>query len=167
MGAHHFKLDLVPRGHRPQCNEDGTYHGDFLLGFELSTDILQRLRSLLPKPNHWGNVEEFNSISEWGSDLRIWHADDGRIESVVMRYAPVGDPNEVLQKFVRIVKDAGCDLLVQSTFEIVPPEFDAVFAALRQHHAFRFLENPEGAIHEAARQNPENKLRGGQTSRET
>jgi hypothetical protein len=92
MGVYHFTVYVVPPGCRPVRNLDGTYEGSFLLGFAVPEPILQRFRSLLPKPNPWGPVEEFKSSAEWGSDLRIWHEDDGRIGEIVMRYAPVGDP---------------------------------------------------------------------------
>jgi hypothetical protein len=44
------------------------------------------------------------------------------------------------------VKDAGCELLVQTTSEVIPPEFERVFAALRDHRAFGFLSDPENVI---------------------
>ncbi len=114
MGVYHFTLCMIPSGRRPVRDPDGSCESSFLSGFGLSEAILERLRSLLPRPNHWGTVEEFCSSAEWGSDLRIWHEDDGEIRSVVFRFAPGGDPVQLLHTFVTIVKEAGCDLLVQT-----------------------------------------------------
>lgn len=150
MGVHHFTLYLIPSEGRPVKNLDGTYDGSFLAGFGLSEAILGRLRSLLPRPSHWGPVEEFCSSAEWGSDLRIWHEDSGEVRDVVFRFAPGGDPIQLLHAFIAIVKEARCDLLVQTSFEVVPPEFERVFKALRGHRAFRFLSDPGGVMKEAA-----------------
>jgi len=107
MGAHHFKLYLVPPGTRPLRDEDGEYEGAFLLGFDLPAGVVQRIRALLPNPRPWGGVDEFNSSSEWGSDVRIFHEDDGRVAEVAMRYAPAGDPIQVLREFVEVAKKRG------------------------------------------------------------
>jgi len=156
MGVHHFTLYMIPSGRRPLRNPDGTYESSFLSGFGLSGVILERLRSLCPKPNHWGPVEEFCSSAEWGSGLRIWHDDEGAIRDVVFRFAPGGDPVQLLHTFITIVKEAGCDLLVQTSFEVIPPEFERVFQMLRGHRAFRFLSDPEGVIKEAASETNQN-----------
>lgn len=156
MGVHHFTLYLVPPGSRPVRDSDGRYHSSFLHGFGLSAGILGRLRSLLPKPNHWGPVEEFCSSAEWGSDLRIWHEDDGEIGDIVFRFAPVGDPVQLLDAFITIAREAGCHLLVQTSFEVVPPDFERVFHALKSLRAFRVLSDPESVIQEAARETSEN-----------
>ncbi len=156
MGAHHFKLYVVPPGSRPVRDADGDYEGFFLLGFDLPAVVVQRFRSLFPNANPWGGVEEFNSPSPWGSDLRIFHEDDGRIAEVVMRYAPAGDPIQFLLAFVEAAKEAGCELLVETTGEVIPPDFERVVAALRTHRAFRFLRDPEGAIKQAADETNQN-----------
>jgi len=150
MGVHHFTLYVVPPGSHPVRNPDGTYESSFLLGCHLPEHILQRFRSLLPMPNPWGPVEEFNSSSEWGSDLRIWHEDDGTVDDIIMRYAPCGDSIQLMHNFLGIVKDAGCELLVPTSFEVIPPDLERVIGALRSHRAFRFLSDPETVIKEAA-----------------
>ena len=150
MGAHHFKLYVVPPGSHPTRGAEGEYDGFFLLGFDLEEVVVQRFRSLLPNANPWGKVEEFNSASQWGSDLRIFHEDDGRVAEVVMRYAPAGDSIQMLRAFIEVVKQAGCELLVETTGEVVAPEPEPVLAALRGHRAFRFPTDPQGAIKEAA-----------------
>ena len=156
MGAHHFTLYLVPPGSRPVRDAGGDYEGDFLLGFGLAAKVVQRLRALLPNPNPWGGVEEFNSASQWGSDLRIFHEDDGRVAEIVMRYAPVGDPIQVLREFVEVAKEAGCEVLVETSGEVIPPEFENVLPALHNHRAFRFLHDPESAIKQAADETNQN-----------
>lgn len=156
MGVHHFTLYMIPSGGRPVRNPDGTFDGSFLTGFALSEVILGRFRSLLPRPNHWGSVEEFCSSAEWGSDLRIWHEDGGEVRDIVLRFSPGGDPIQLLHTFITIVKEARCDLLVQTSFEVIPPEFERVFQTLRSHRAFRFLSNPEGVIKEAASETNQN-----------
>jgi hypothetical protein len=150
MGAHHFTMYVIPSGVQPSRNSDGTYDSSFLTGYRISEDVLGRLRSLLPSPNHWGPVEEFCTSVQWGSDLRIWHDDDGQVRDVVFRYSPAGDPVELLHLFITIVKEAGCDLLVQTSFEVISPEFDRVFRTLQSHRAFRFLSDAQGVIKEAA-----------------
>ncbi len=151
MGAHHFKLDLVPPGVVPSRDGDGSYTGDFLVSFPIPDSIVQRLRALFDKTSHWGRVEEYASDKEWGSDLRIVRTDDRRISDVVFRFSPVADPEEKLREFIAIARDAGCRLLVESEGVVVAPEFDEVFQTLRTHHAFRFVSDPKGAILEAAR----------------
>jgi hypothetical protein len=150
MGAHHFKLHMVPPSSRPIRDADGDYTGDFLLAFDLSDDVVTRLRTLLPKPNHWGEVEEFNSVSDWGSDLRISHAQGGRISDITMRYAPAGDSFDILHAFIEIVRAAGCELLVDSTGEVIPPDVGLVETAVRGHPAFQFMSDPHGAVIKAA-----------------
>jgi hypothetical protein len=150
MGAQHFTLHMVLSGANPKRDANGDYAGDFLLPIAVSEGTVASLRALLPKPNHWGKVEEFNSAHDWGSDLRIYHAEDGRISDIVMRYAPAGDSIETLRTFVDIIRAAGCQVLVESSGEIIPADFDLVEAALSNHRAFRFLKDPLGTIIEAA-----------------
>jgi hypothetical protein len=152
MGAHHFKLYVIPPGSRPARGADGDYVGGFLLAFDVPDDAVRRLRALLPRPNHWGDVEEFNSASDWGSDLRISHEPGGKISDITMRYSPAGDSFDVLRMFVEIVRSAGCELLVDSTGEAIPPLFERVETILRSHRAFRFVIDPKGAIIEAGKE---------------
>jgi hypothetical protein len=84
------------------------------------------------------------------SSIRIFRKGDGRISDVVMRYSPSGDPIGTLRAFVEAVSDAECEILVDSTGEVLPPDFDRVQTALREHSAFRFLSDPHAAIREAA-----------------
>jgi hypothetical protein len=152
MGAHHFKLHVIPPGSRPTRDADGDYSGGFLLAFDVPDDVVRRLRTLLPRPNHWGCVEEFNSASDWGSDLRISHEQSGKISEITMRYSPAGDSFDILRMFVEIVRSAGCELLVDSTGEVIPPDFERVETVLRSHRAFRFMGDPRGAIREAGKE---------------
>jgi hypothetical protein len=152
MGAHHFKLYVIPPGSRPTRDANGDYSGDFLLTFDVPDDVVRRLRTLLPKSDHWGDVEEFNSENAWGSDLRIFHEPDGKISDITMRYSPAGDPLDILRMFVEIVKSAGCDLLVGSTGEATPPDVERVETALRSHRASRFTSDPRDAIIEAGKE---------------
>ena len=99
-----------------------------------------------------GAVEEFNSASEWGSDVRIYHEEDGSIGDIAMRFAPVADSLDTLRAFVEVAKDAGCDIVIDSSTEVLPSEFDVVSAALRKHCAYRFISEPESAIKEAAKE---------------
>ena len=152
MGAHHFKFHLLPAGVRVTRDADGDLPGDFLVGHKIPPSVVSKLRTILPKPNHWGAVEEFNSASEWGSDLRIYHEEDGSIGDIAMRYAPVADSLDTLRAFVAVAKEADCDLVIDSSAEIIPADFDAVSAALVKHRAYRFVTDPESAIKEAAKE---------------
>jgi hypothetical protein len=151
MGAYHFKLYMFPPGSRPTRDADGDYPGGFLLTFDTPDDVVRRLRTLLPSPNHWGDVEEFNSESDWGSDLRIYHEQGGKISDIIMRFSPAGDSFDLLRKFVEIVKSARCELLVDSTGEVLPAEIQSIETAVRNHRAFRFMTDPRGAIIEAGK----------------
>ena len=53
MGAHHYKLEVVPR--RSWLDENP----------------LDSLRILIPNDKSWG-VEEYTSANNLGSDIRIW-----------------------------------------------------------------------------------------------
>ena len=152
MGAHHFKFYLLPAGARVTRDVNGDLPGDFLVGHKIPSSVVSKLRALLPRPNHWGAIEEFNSASEWGSDIRIYHEKDGSIGDIAMRYAPVADSLDTLRAFVDVAKDAACDIVVDSSTEVLPAEFDMVSAALRKHRAYRFIADPESAIKEAAKE---------------
>ncbi len=151
MGAHHFKLFLVPPGIQPLRDEEGIYVGDFLQSFQIADSIAERLRQIFRRTNHWGDVEEYVSGDAWGSDLSIVRSDDGSIAEVLFRYAPCADPIEKLREFVAIAQDAGCFLLEPSSDTIIAPDFEEVSRVLKAHHSFRFLSDPEGAIVEAAK----------------
>jgi hypothetical protein len=160
MGAHHFKVYFVPPGLIPVRDEQGWYAGDFLASFSIADSIVQRLRQIFTRTNHWGRVEEYLSDNEWGSDLRISRSDAGAISDVAFRYAACADPVEKLQLFVSIARDAGCSLFVFSSGAVVGTDFEEVFRELRAHHSFRFLSDPQGAIVEAASKIEDNKGRG-------
>jgi hypothetical protein len=150
MGAYHFKLYLVPAGVALSLDENRCAEGDLLKSFSVSDVIVQRLRGIFEKTNHWGDVEEYESAHEWGGDLRIWRSEEGQICDIEFRFAPVVDPIEKLREFVAIAKDSGCSLLEPSSNSMIAPDFDVVFQALRKHHSFRFLSDPKGALIEAA-----------------
>jgi hypothetical protein len=149
MGAHHFQLKFVPIGARLAWNAEGQREGWPLVSHDIPPAVAVKLRELLPKPNHWGSCEEFNSSHDWGSDLRIF-TEGGKIVEVGFRYSPGCDPVALLKSVVDLAKEAGCDLLVVSTREIIPADFESIVAALRAHRAFRFLSDPTGAIKETA-----------------
>lgn len=150
MGAHQFKLYFVPSGSVPIRDDDGCFEGDSLVGFPISDSIIQRLRRIFSKTKHWGDVEEYVSEHEWGGDLRIIRNDEGQIDEIEFRFAPIADPVEKLREFVAIAKDAGCFLLERPSGAVLAPDFETVFESLRSHQAFRFLSDPKGAIIEGA-----------------
>jgi hypothetical protein len=156
MGAHHFKFHLVPIGDTVVRNSAGERTGWLLINHTVSQDVVNKLRGLRPKMDRWGEVEEYVSLDDWGSDIRVFR-ENGKVADIGIRYAPNCDPVDLLRQFVEVAKEAGCDVLIDSTREIVPAEFEVVFAALRKHRAFRFLSDPKGAIIEAAN---ETKQRG-------
>jgi hypothetical protein len=149
MGAHHFHVKFLPVGVRPVWNAQGEREGWLLAHHDISPAVATALRGLLPNPNHWGDCEEFGSNHDWGSDIRIF-SEGGRIVEIGFRYSPGCDPVELLRSVVDLAKAAQCDLLVSSTRETVPADFEAVFDTLRKHRAFRFLSDPKAAIKEAA-----------------
>lgn len=159
MGAPHFKLCFVPSGLNPVRDEEGHFEGDSLVGFPISDSIVQRLRRIFTRTRHWGDVEEYVSESEWGGELRICRNDDGHIDEIELRFAPLADPVEKLREFVAIAKDAGCYLLEMSSGTVLAPDFIIVFESLRAHHSFRFLSDPEQAVIEAARKTKQDDLR--------
>lgn len=157
MGAHHFKLYFVPPGTTPTRDDEGDYEGNYLANFALTNSIVLRLRQIFKKSNHWGGVEEYVSDNKWGSDLRICRSEGGRIEDIVLRYAPVADLQEKLGEFVAIAKDAGCFLFQPTSGAVMAPDFAEVLHALHAHHAFKFISDPKGAIVDAAKKIDENK----------
>ena len=116
MGAHHFKLHLVPPGAFPLRDSEGSFEGDFLASFHMPNSVVSRLRSIFSTSTHWGGVEEFTSGNEWGSDLRIFRAGEGHITDIAFRYAPVADPLDTLREFVSIARELGC----HPTFSSIP-----------------------------------------------
>ena len=66
MGAHHYKLELLPpiaAGADPES--------DNLWVMQPADTLLVALRALLPKDTSWGGVEEFESEHDWGSDFEF------------------------------------------------------------------------------------------------
>ncbi len=110
--------------------------------------MLKELRTLLSNDTSWGDVEEYESDDDWGSDLRIWHQDeiDSPVLSIVLRYAPIEETITLLDRFLTLAENH--DMLVysrasQRTFE---PEWDQVVSKLKTTPAFQFLSDPERAF---------------------
>jgi hypothetical protein len=151
MGAHHFKICLVPADASVERDADGNYAGNFLASCPISNALCERFRNIFTKANHWGDVEEYVSNNEWGSDLRIWRSKDGEIEDITFRFAASSDPIEKLQAFIKIAKGAGCFLLLEASGKVVAPEFDTLLEILRTHHSYRFGADPNGTVVEASK----------------
>jgi hypothetical protein len=147
MGAHHYKLDLIPRS---AAHADAGAHD---WDEQPSAELLAGLRALLPSNKSWDDVEEFESSLAWGSDLRIWHDDSisGPVRSIEFRFAPAGDGFALLERF--LVLAAAHNLVVRSvrTSKVLEPKAEEVTADLKLTPAFKFLSDPSAAVIDAAR----------------
>lgn len=107
MGAHHYKLEVVPRRFIEQFSNpipmEIVYEGlQPWLDEKPDEKLLDSLRILLPNDKSWG-VEEYVSANDWGSDIRIWKEDE-IIENIVFRYSEIDDWNLMIS-FLNIVKE--------------------------------------------------------------
>jgi len=114
-----------------------------------SQRFLAVIRTLLPKDESWGETEEYVSAQEWGSDLRVWRT-DGKVCSVVFRFAPGADEWSLMSRFLALVREEKGLLLDPSTRVVFEPDEAAVLERLRTSRAMHFLRDPESAILAAA-----------------
>ena len=162
MGIHHFHLDAIPRaplerhldlGYSVSSIEDLEWSPD--KNEQPSPKFLSRLRELLPNNTSWGPVEEYVSDGDWSSDLRIWHGEEPRllspVESITFRFAPVGDPVELLHKYVNLVAEETCVLFSRELGAWFEPTIEIVTGNLEKSRAFRFTQDPHDALEELAR----------------
>ena len=151
MGVHHYQLALLPSAFADDAWDD-LWERDDLWSEQPPSALLRELRRLLPKETSWVPVEEFQSANEWGSDLRIWHDGqrDGPIESVVFRFAPVGDSQEVLERFLNTAARLGLLVYSRASGRILQPRIKIVERDLKQSTAYRFISDPGAALLEAA-----------------
>lgn len=151
MGAHHYQLALIPLAFADDASDD-IWERDDLWSEPPPSALLWELRSLLPKETSWGEVEEFESEADWGSDLRIWHAGqrDGPVESIVFRFSPVADGREVLERFLTTARRHGLFVYARASRCILQPRIENVERDLKQSTAYLFISDPGAALVEAA-----------------
>lgn len=84
--------------------------------------LLVAVRTLLPTEKSWpgGEVEEYVSAGDWGSDIRIWK-NAGRVWGITFRFSPVSDHWPLMQRFLAIAREEPCLLLEQRTGAIMEP----------------------------------------------
>src|SRR5262249_53681741 len=149
--AHHYQLALLPSAFADDASDD-LWEREDLWSEQPPSALLRELRRLLPKETSWGPVEEFESANEWGSDLRIWHdaQRDGPVESIVFRFAPVGDGQEVLERFLTTAARHGLLVYARASRCILQPRIEIVERDLKRSTAYRFFSDPGAALLEAA-----------------
>jgi len=128
MGAFHYKLEIVPKGFvgdPPLANVPLSEIQEGLSPWaELpppSVHFLAELRTLLPVNRSWGETEEYVSLNEYSSDLRIW-SDRGKVENIEFRFNAYADDWSLMQKFLAIVKAATCMLVETRSGAVLPPD---------------------------------------------
>ena len=162
MGIHHFEFDAIPRALLEHYLDLGNSVSSieeliWLPGQseQPSSMFLSQLRKLLPNDTSWGPVEEYESDSDWGSDLRIWHSEEPRllspVESITFRFAPVGDPVELLHKYVGLLAEETCVVFSREFGTWFEPTSEIVSKNLEKSRAFRFAQNPHSALDELAK----------------
>jgi hypothetical protein len=151
MGAHHYQLALLPRAFADDASDD-LWERDDLWSEQPPSALLRELRSLLPNETSWGEVEEFDTADDWGSDLRICHDGqrDGPVESIVFRFSPVADSREVLERFLTTAARHGLLVYARASRCILQPRIEIVERDLKQSTAYRFISDPGAALLEAA-----------------
>jgi hypothetical protein len=167
MGAHHFKLRMLPREHferfgspmpsvlaEEEIDRGESAEAGWWSSVQPSEQALARLRRLCPTNKTWGETEEYVTSETWGSDLRIWW-EHGRVWSVTFRFSPVADARTLLDQFVTIARDEQCLLLEVQTGSLFEPYDEIVTARLQSSRAMRFVRDPHRAIMEAARETPQ------------
>jgi hypothetical protein len=151
MGAHHYQLALLPSAFADDASDD-LWERDDLWSKQPPSTLLWELRRLLPKETSWGEVEEFQSEDDWGSDLRIVHDGqrDGPVDSIVFRFSPVADSREVLERFLTTARRHGLLVYTRASRCILQPRIEIVERDLKQSTAYRFISDPGAALVEAA-----------------
>jgi len=147
MGAHHYQLALLPSAFADDASDD-LWERDDLWSEQPPSALLRELRNLLPNETSWGEVEEFESADDWGSDLRIWHdcQRDGPVESIVFRFSPVADSREVLERFLTTAARHGLLVYARASRCILQPRIEIVEQDLKQSTAYRFISDPGAAL---------------------
>lgn len=159
MAIFHFKLEAVPRGALERYLEAGRPEGylEDVLGplgekDQPSREFLAELRLLLPKDTSWGSVEEYESGNEWGSDLRISHQDEPRLQTpvawITFRYSTVADPVDLMLRYVELVAAENWVVFSDQLGLWFEPQPELAIAHLKQSRAFRFAGDPYGALEE-------------------
>ncbi|MBK7630524.1 MAG: hypothetical protein IPJ23_07470 [Ignavibacteriales bacterium] len=151
MGAHHYKLEVVPRRFIEQFSNpipmEIVYEGlQPWLDEKPDEKLLDSLRILLPNDKSWG-VEEYVSANDWGSDIRIWKEDE-IIENIVFRYSEIDDWNLMIS-FLNIVKEL--DYVVIHGGYVIEPDEKEIRNDFRNSAAGQFKNDPESAIIRAAK----------------
>lgn len=122
-----------------------------------SPSFLTALRDLLPKDTSWGPVEEFESDKDWGSDLRIWHSAEPcaetPVESITLRYSPLADPVDLMKQYLELLASENCVVFNKQLETWFEPGFDEAISMLQRSRAYRFVNDPHGALEELA-ENP-------------
>ena len=161
MGVHHFEMYSLPRAllqrHLSAGNSMASLEDLEWLPEQQaqpSEKFLSQLRGLFPKDTSWGPVEEYESNNDWGSDLRIWHTGEPRldypVDTIAFRYSPTGDPVETLEAFVIAVREEDCLLFSRELCAWFDPELELVCDKLEISHAFRFTLDPGQTLVEQA-----------------
>ena len=128
MGAFHYKLEVVPKrfvGDPPLANVPLSEIQEGLNPWAEppppSNHFITELRSLLPVDRSRGETEEYVSLNEYSSDLRIWR-DQGKVENIEFRYNPYADNWSLMQNFIAIVKAETCMLVETRSGAVLPPD---------------------------------------------
>jgi hypothetical protein len=151
MGAHHYKLEVVPRQFIEKFPNpipmEFVYEG-LQPWFEEKPDnkFLESLRILLPIDKSWG-VEEYVSANDWGSDIRIWKEDE-IIENIVFRYSKIDDW-DLMISFLNIVRESDYVLVGRKGY-IIEPEEKEIRNDFRNSAVGQFKNDPVSAIIRAA-----------------
>jgi len=151
MGAHHYKLEVVPRQFIEKFPNpipmEFVYEGlQPWLEEKPDNKLLESLRILLPIDKSWG-VEEYVSAKDWGSDIRLWKENE-IIENIVFRYSEIDDW-DLMISFLNIVRESDY-VLVGSKGYIIEPEEKEIRNDFRNSAAGQFKNDPESAIIRAA-----------------
>ena len=152
MGIFHYKLEIVPKQYvetfADPLPKDLLNNGLLpWLQVKPNEEMLNNLRVLLPNDNSWpgGDVEEYVTNNEWGSDCRIWK-ENGRVESIEFRYSPGADNWDLMEKFIGIVKKCEYKLVNLRSGKVLNPEEYEIKYDISKSVAIKFLKDPEGTI---------------------
>jgi hypothetical protein len=149
MGIHHYRIALLPGACFGQQLPAALAEADIDRGEDSTSGwwsshppterLLTALRTLLATDRSWpsGEVEQYVSAGDWGSDVRIWK-DGGRVWSITFRFSPVSDPWPLMQRFLSIARDEQCLLLEESSGAVIEPDEEIVRQRLAASRAMQF-----------------------------
>ncbi len=155
MAIFQYNIEIIPKEFVEKHKTDFQSALDDYFAWEEfsnpSTNFMNSIRSLLPINNSWGDVEEFKSDDNWGSQIQIYKTDE-KFEAVVLKFSPAQDNIKILENFITIADEEKCLLYAEESSKVLQPNLSEIIEDLKVSKACKFMEDPIKTIEESASQ---------------